>query len=191
MISEIRSKFNPFLKAISKPFLKIDPNIISLLGFATSFLFFYGIVSGEYWIALVSFFGNILDALDGTVARTTGKESKFGGFLDSTLDRLSDSVMFLSFGFAGLVNWELLSGVIIVSLMISYVRSRAELAAGDGSKLAIGIIERPERLLFLFISTAIMTFWNFTFTAPLMWVLFALSLFTLVQRIIGAKKLLK
>ena len=98
-----------------------------------------------------------MDLLDGTVARKTGKVSTFGGFLDSTLDRISDGLIVLGLVLGRMLwPWEITSWKIntiigfislLVILLISYIRSRAEI---EGVEMrGVGFMERAERILFL------------------------------------------
>ncbi len=150
----------------------ISPNAISIIGFVVSsiaaigfafpsiFLYNYSpIASWFYWWwagipIFLFFFGGYIDVIDGSVARKTGKSSKFGAFLDSTLDRLSDAIIILGLMYGQLIfiwneNWNYLIGFmsLIIMLLISYTRSRAEL---EGVKMAgIGLMERGERYFVL------------------------------------------
>ena len=151
---------------------KITPNAISVIGFVVSsiaaigfafpniFLYNYSeITPWFYWWwagtpIFLFFLGGYIDIIDGSVARKTGKSSKFGAFLDSTLDRLSDAIIILGLMYGQLIfiwdeNWNYLIGFIslITMLLISYTRSRAEL---EGVKMAgIGLMERGERYFIL------------------------------------------
>jgi CDP-diacylglycerol--glycerol-3-phosphate 3-phosphatidyltransferase len=92
-----------------------------------------------------------VDALDGALARVLGAKSRFGAFLDSTLDRLSEGVLFL-----GLLIWLLSQGLtfdvvllffaLLGSVMVSYARARAE---GVGYTCKVGLLTRMERVLLL------------------------------------------
>ncbi|UCH56865.1 MAG: CDP-alcohol phosphatidyltransferase family protein, partial [Candidatus Bathyarchaeota archaeon] len=99
---------------------------------------------GAAALVLVSGF---LDAIDGILARKTGRVSAFGGFLDSISDRYSDAVVLGAVVVSGLCNpvWGL--AAIIGSMMVSYARARAE-AAGV-SMASVGLAERAERMLLL------------------------------------------
>lgn len=197
----------------------VSPNTITLIGFAISIVagVMYGIPSLFLekwylnWIPCALFFlSGYFDVLDGGVARTANKQTKFGAFLDSTLDRLSDSVIILGLMYGNLMwpwdkNFNDLLGVIalIITLLISYTRSRAEL---EGVVMkGIGFMERAERvflILFSFIIEACLntseltpfgpyslanpyTHWYFpSFTI----VFIILCAITLVQRIVHAYK---
>lgn len=160
-------------------------------------LFLLCMFSQQYVLALVTFLGLFLDMIDGAVARMTGKTSLFGGFLDSSLDRVADSMYILGFSYAGLVRWDISSVLVVLSLLISYLRSRAELAGKDQFKLDVGIIERPERLIMIFIALSgqlILSTWQwlgFNFAEVTFLLLGALSLITIIQRSVKAYQLLK
>lgn len=112
------------------------------------------------------------DMLDGAVARATGTTSKFGGFLDSTLDRYSESIVFLGVLIYILDTSDARTGAILVliatvgSLMISYARARAEAL---GWKASVGLVARPERVILLALCLLI---------GEPMWALWALAVLT-------------
>jgi CDP-diacylglycerol--glycerol-3-phosphate 3-phosphatidyltransferase len=131
----------------------ISPNVITWLGFALS-VFAAGLAAYGYLFAagLVSFIAAFCDTLDGALARRLNPVTRFGGVLDSTLDRFSEGVMFL-----GILVWYLrtsderpfipmlLVGItIIASYLVSYIRARAE---GVGLKCEVGISTRTERVI--------------------------------------------
>jgi CDP-diacylglycerol--glycerol-3-phosphate 3-phosphatidyltransferase len=92
------------------------------------------------------------DMLDGAVARATGTTTKFGGFLDSTLDRYSEVVVYLGVLIFMLDTNDAKTGAILVlisatgALLISYARARAEAA---GYSASVGLVARPERVILL------------------------------------------
>jgi phosphatidylinositol phosphate synthase len=99
----------------------------------------------------VMLFAGLFDALDGAVARESGRMSAFGAFLDSTLDRLSESAIFagvIFFYAASARPFEaLLTGVAMAfSLGTSYARARAE---GLGIPCEVGLLERAGRVVIL------------------------------------------
>jgi CDP-diacylglycerol--glycerol-3-phosphate 3-phosphatidyltransferase len=117
-------------------------------------------------------FASAFDMLDGAVARATGTTSKFGGFLDSTLDRYSESVVLVGV-LIYLLNtddWKtgslLVFASVVGSLMISYARARAE---AIGFKASVGLVARPERVILLAVCLII--------GKPL-WALWALAILT-------------
>jgi CDP-diacylglycerol--glycerol-3-phosphate 3-phosphatidyltransferase len=132
--------------------MRVRPDSLTATGWALSvgaailFAFGYTKTAGA-----VMLFAGLFDALDGAVARESNRMSSFGAFLDSTLDRLSESAIFVGVIFfyaASERPYEtLLAGVaMIFSLMTSYTRARAE---GLGLKCEVGLLERAGRVLIL------------------------------------------
>jgi len=135
---------------------RIHPNVVSTLGFiitCSSGYFFH-----QHHVRIAGFLillGGLFDLLDGTVARRTGLASAFGAFYDSTLDRLSEIVVYL--GLLSLYNdYRLVLGDVGMiyaimlamagSLMISYTRARAE---GLNVDCYVGLMQRPERVILI------------------------------------------
>lgn len=88
------------------------------------------------------------DGLDGNMARLSGRESRFGAFLDSTLDRLADGAVFTAIGWWCLVTGNrlgagLAAAALVLGFLVSYARARAEAEGWDAS---VGIFERTDRL---------------------------------------------
>jgi len=153
MLNRYRSNVKGYLEAIVKPLVRmgITPNQLTFVGLLISLLGAYFFAQGSQRIAaLVLLFGSLVDALDGTLARFTEKTSRFGAFLDSTFDRISDGAVLFGIAYGGLVKWEIGAIALIGSYLVSYERCRAELA-GSGT-LAVGIAERAERLLIIIVT---------------------------------------
>lgn len=110
---------------------------------------------GLYWQAGVTMIvGSLFDALDGGIARLTGKVSKAGAALDSSLDRVAESALFIAIlaGRAGSEHVTLLYAAPLAmagSLMVSYVRARSE---GLGIRCDVGFFTRTERLLVMVVA---------------------------------------
>lgn len=193
MLSSKKPLAELFLEPLIKPFANINPNVLTILGSIPSILFFVFVVNHMYIWAIIAFCFNFLDFLDGMVARKYNKVTKFGGFLDSTLDRFSDFLMITAFGFAHLVRFELIAPVILFSFLISYIRARGELTNPHLS-FAVGLIERTERLILLILALIIYTLlpnWkllNFNSAELIFIILLILSIYTVVQRMIYAHK---
>lgn len=99
----------------------------------------------------VMLFGGLFDALDGAVARESNRMSDFGAFLDSTLDRISEAVVFVGIVFFYASSDQafaaLLAGAAMTfSLLTSYTRARAE---GLGIRCEVGLLERAGRVVLL------------------------------------------
>ena len=140
---------------------RINPNVLTLIGVAinvaSGLLFGFGYeMRGFFWAGVVLIVANLFDMLDGQVARRSGRVTRFGGFLDSSLDRLSDMVVLL-----GLMIFYardtvyhstldvFLAGVALLgSIMVSYSSARAESLI---PKCDVGFLRRPERVVLLII----------------------------------------
>ena len=173
-------------------FSGVSPNILTTIGVTINVgccvLFGFG---EFFWAGIVLIIANLFDMLDGNVARLSGRVTRFGGFLDSSLDRISDMVAFLGIMifYAGntplhsLLNVTLAGIGMIFSVMVSYSTARSE---GFGVKANVGFLQRPERIVLLIIG-ALSTFPNSTsFFAnrmpQVLWVLAVGSLLTFIHR---------
>lgn len=139
----------------------VHPNTITAIGtactVAASVIFGMGhIRTAGAFLGLTALF----DVLDGTVARRSGKESAFGAFLDSTLDRLADGAIFVGLATFYALSIEhgstlmmlvCMSGL-VGALMTSYARARAEPLGIDAK---VGMVQRPERVVLLSIPQAL------------------------------------
>jgi len=133
--------------------LGLKPNHVTLMSFfcslAAAVLF---VVVVEHTLKAISagillLLSGLFDATDGTMARLYGQESRFGAFLDSVLDRISEIIVYWGLIYSTLVNVMVGLAALSGSLMVSYARARAE-QLGSEMK-GVGIAERPERLLIL------------------------------------------
>ena len=173
----------------------ISPNILTTIGVTINvgcaLLFGFG---EFFWAGVVLIIANLFDMLDGNVARLSGRVTKFGGFLDSSLDRLSDMVAFLGIIMFyarnvpqhSLLNVFLAGLGMIASVMVSYTTARSE---GLGVKANVGFLQRPERMVLLIIGALSSWNWNSTnFFAnrmpQVLWVLAIGSFWTMLQRMI-------
>jgi CDP-diacylglycerol---glycerol-3-phosphate 3-phosphatidyltransferase len=111
------------------------------------------IIANWWWAAgFVYVAAALIDSLDGTLARYQGTSTRFGAFLDSTLDRVAEGVVFAALAIVFADSGEpWMVGVVVIALTasftISYARARAEALGIDGS--SGGLMGRSERLVFL------------------------------------------
>jgi CDP-diacylglycerol--glycerol-3-phosphate 3-phosphatidyltransferase len=157
----------------------LSPNVITIIGFVlmigVAFVLAWGyFLVGGILISAVALF----DAVDGTLARMMGRTSRFGAFLDSTLDRFSEAVIFLGLfiyfvGQNQSLELILIYATVVGSLMVSYARARAE---GIGVPLKDGLFTRFERVFLLVIG---LVFNQLTVT---LWLLAIFSNLTAIQR---------
>jgi CDP-diacylglycerol--glycerol-3-phosphate 3-phosphatidyltransferase len=130
----------------------VDPNTITVFGFLFNIVTAGVLATGHLSIGGgLLFLSGVFDMLDGALARVTSRQSTFGAFLDSLLDRYSEATILLAliyvFTVRGLTAEVLLVyAVAIGSILISYARARAEGLGLDGK---VGIAPRPERVLIL------------------------------------------
>ena len=100
MLTAIKPKLSKTIDLIAKPFSKVNPNILTLLGLLPPIFFIIFMVNKNYILALIMFGGLFFDMIDGAVARMSNNTSAFGAFLDSSIDRVSDSMFIFAFGLA-------------------------------------------------------------------------------------------
>lgn len=151
MIKRLKSSTDAIVLKIARVLPRFNPNFITIAGVVPPILFFWLVTHNYLGWALVALAGTALDSIDGAYARATGQATKFGAVLDSTLDRFSDSVIISAFGFAGLISWPLVIATLIASFLISYIKAGAAANGQDAKLLALGPIERTQRLGMIFI----------------------------------------
>ncbi len=168
----------PFAALLAR--LGLTPNALTIIGCLLNIGVAVIIAQGHLlWggVALAAASG--FDALDGTLARQLGRSTKFGAFLDSVLDRVSESAVLLGLAYyymgRGGTTEEFLAFVAIVgSLLVSYTRARAE---GLQIDCKGGILTRVERCLLLIAALIL------NLTTPALWILAGGTTFTTIQRI--------
>lgn len=167
---------------------RVPPNFLTILGFLFNVGVAWMISRGPDLFPIAGgliIVAGIFDLLDGAVARHTNRATKFGALLDSTLDRLSEAV--LLFGLLWYFVWQqdtsleviLIFAIIVGSLLISYVRARAE---GLGLDAEVGIMRRTVRILTLSIGLMLSPFEPLLLVA--LWGLAILTNMTAVHRLI-------
>ncbi|HEX5505698.1 MAG TPA: CDP-alcohol phosphatidyltransferase family protein [Thermomicrobiales bacterium] len=119
----------------------------------------------------------LFDMLDGAMAKVTNRITTFGSFLDSTLDRYSEAILYAGLLFYVLTTRDARLGAVLIyvticgSLLVSYARARAEAL---GYKLQVGLLARPERIIVLAVGLLL---------AHPLWALWFLAIFTNVTAI--------
>lgn len=175
---------DPLINAVART--GISPNALTFIGF------FINVVAGALIALGQPFCGGIVmavigmpfDAIDGGVARRLGRQSKFGAFFDSTLDRMADGAILSGVAYYFAARADALMVVVafvamIGSFMVSYTRARAE---GLGLECKIGLFSRFGR--FLLLTAGLLLYPLFPQSLVVMtWLMAALTLYTTGERI--------
>ena len=173
--------------------LKIGPNALSFMalisGIGAGVLFF---LKHPFWAGIMIVISGLFDILDGKVAVNTDQKSLFGAIFDSALDRYSEFFIYLGLAAYFRNHWALwlTFWAILGSSMVSYTRARAE---GLGIECKIGIMQRAERMLLLFLGAMIGSLFNI-FDPAMITVLAIIAVFsniTAIQRTFYVKKVEK
>jgi CDP-diacylglycerol--glycerol-3-phosphate 3-phosphatidyltransferase len=175
----------PLAKVLVK--FKISPDFITALGVAgTLWVSVVFIAQGEWLVGgILLFFITSLDMVDGAMARLQNRESIWGAFLDSVMDRISDgiilgSLIYYFYKAENTLYLILMIWALVMSEVTSYARARAEGVGLDGK---IGIAERPERLGLVVWGTFLTGLGLSWMTPVMVWGLVIVSTITVGQRI--------
>ncbi len=196
MLERFRQFWTNVLKPVAHLFIRwgISPDTVTIVGTA-------GVVGGalgffprgQLWLGVVVIAVFVFsDLIDGYMARATGAASRWGAFLDSTLDRIGDAAVFggLAVWFFGGGDDQLLACVALWALVMgsvtSYTRARAE---SLGMQARGGIAERSDRLAAILVAT----FFADVLDLPILltvvlWALAAASTITVLQRILAVRR---
>jgi len=189
MSAEIKEIIQDALSPLAQRITKINPNTLTLFGLVLSLISAFFFAKRDlFWAGGFLLAGGFFDALDGIVARTNNRTTKYGGFLDSVCDRFADAAIIIGAMYGGLTElfsipfWLTGTLAIFGSLMVSYTRARAEAA---GASASVGFADRPARMIILIVG-AFIDMVNFAVFSIVI-----LSFITILQRIAHAKKTLK
>ena len=168
--------------------LNISPNTITIIGFFIATLYLPLMAYGRPLLALLAIvLSGAMDILDGAVAKVTGKTTKLGSFLDSTLDRIEDIIFIFGLRFLK-INDMLIYSFLALSLMISYMRAKGE---SLGLKVeGKGVVERAERIILIILIIMFSTI-SYNAALALMYLAIILSLISFIQRFYFITKSLK
>ena len=201
-----RSWFLPLARGLAAR--GVTPDALTIAGLAFSLLAALLFARGDFVpAAFVLGLTGLCDMLDGDVARLSNSSSRFGAFLDSTLDRAGEGAILSGIAcyyFAraqGAALWlegdgsgsrfgdpegrstaVLALATLILSFLVSYTRARAE---GLGLECKVGIMERPERLLLLLLGAIL----GHQYMPGVLGILFLLTLVTVLQRVYHVRRL--
>ena len=167
----------------------VTPNMLTIVGVAGNILAAVLAGSGEFVAAgILILASSSLDTLDGALARATGKATDFGSVFDAVMDRVSEAAVLFGllvyFGGIGRTEDQQLAFVAVVaSLLVSYIRARAEIV---GVELRQGLFSRAPRVLVLAAGLILEPYWDVWESSVhiMLWVLALVSAFTAAQRLV-------
>jgi CDP-diacylglycerol---glycerol-3-phosphate 3-phosphatidyltransferase len=168
------------------PFLfvwRLNPNALTVIGVLISLAAALAFADARPRVAaLLVLFGGFFDLVDGVIARHHGTSSRFGAFLDATLDRLSDMALLLGISVHAATHADagrvaLAGATLCATVLVSYSKARAELVVPGFSA---GFMERGERVAILAIGAL------FGLLTPALWLILVGSSITVAQRFAAA-----
>lgn len=160
---------------------RVHPNVLTCLGLVVNIGAAALFAVGNFrWGGVVVIAAGLFDMVDGRVARETNRVTRFGGFLDSVLDRYSDLAVFVGLlVYYSSINRPLyivLTAVVMTgTVMVSYTRARAE---NTIPKCKVGFMERPERVVLVILGGL------FNRMAQVLWILAVFSNITVISRMV-------
>ena len=175
---------------------KLNPNHFTTLGLLTSIITAYLFARGKLLSGgILMLVAGSFDLIDGKVARATNRVSKFGALYDSTLDRYAE--LLISYGLLyyyikqAIIKWgngnpdlSIITAVAVSvalggAIMTSYVRARAE---GLGLECKVGLMQRPERVVFIALGAILHQFHELTLVVVIIFIAI-FSNVTAIQRV--------
>jgi CDP-diacylglycerol--glycerol-3-phosphate 3-phosphatidyltransferase len=183
LTAKLGALLSPVLDALVRALAHVSADVLTMTGLALTGVAsaFFALAGGPGWVSpatlrvggVIALAGAIFDMLDGRVARLRGRETKFGAYLDSTMDRYSDMLLYARLERTGLMVlvWVAAFG----SFMTSYARARAESLI---PRCPVGLMERPERVV-LVVAGAILNK-----MVAVLWIIAVLSNVTAIQRVV-------
>ena len=195
MMERFRQFWTRLLSPIANLLLRlgVSPDAVTLVGtFGVSAAALYFFPRGELFVGVLVITAFVFsDLIDGHMARTSGRSSRWGAFLDSTLDRIGDAAIFGGLVlYLGDVGRDVLAAVALYCLVMgsvtSYVRARAE---SLGMQAKVGIAERADRLVSVLVLTAFSDLFNLPILLDVvLWALAVASTITVVQRMVVVRR---
>nr|WP_206760544.1 archaetidylinositol phosphate synthase [Sulfolobus islandicus] len=191
MLTRIRRQIKRIIEPLAKTLAKfgVGANVITLLGLIFAIIYYFEIMRTNIALGIVFLvISAIMDGIDGEVARVSNTASPLGSFLDSTLDRIEDILYISAFIFLGFTSY-LVAITVGLSLTISYIRAKAE---SLGLKIeGRGIIERGERIIFVFIILLLYLIVSKQISLYVFYLFMLLTAITVIQRFHAVYSLLR
>jgi CDP-diacylglycerol--glycerol-3-phosphate 3-phosphatidyltransferase len=178
---------DPAVSVLSR--LGVTPNMLTVAGFGGNVVAAVLAADGRFLAAgIVMLAFSALDFLDGSLARATGRATPFGSVFDATLDRMSEAAVLFGLlwffsDWGGREEELLIFGAVVASLMVSYLRARAEVIR---LKMREGVFTRTLRVLLLggaLMAQGVISIDDTNILTPVLYVLTAGAGFTVMQRL--------
>ncbi|CAN5897078.1 CDP-alcohol phosphatidyltransferase family protein [soil metagenome] len=196
MLERFRQYWTAMLAPVADALLRagVSPDVVTLVGTigvsAGALVFF---PQGMLWVGVLVIGVFVFsDLLDGHMARSSGRSSRWGAWLDSTLDRIGDAAIFggLVLWFAGGGDSQMLMAValwcLVMGSVTSYARARAE---SLGMQAKVGIAERADRLVAVLLAAFFADALDLEILlAVTLWVLAVASTITVAQRALAVRR---
>jgi len=189
----IKAVFEPIALAMGR--VGLTPDALTLIGFAITTTGAI-LVALQHWTigGVVVFIGGAFDMFDGTLARATGRVSRWGAFLDSVFDRGGEAIVYIGIVFGAAVDEHtrvpiLATSAMAAAFMVSYVRARAEgLGFSPGKGMAaVGLMPREIRLVILSLGLIFADSPNIKALEPTLAIITIGATLTVIQRILNVR----
>ncbi len=185
--NRLRVLLDPVVALLS--LIGVSPMAVTLFGILLSMVGALFVARGNLLVgAIILIFSGLCDVLDGSLARSEDSVSRFGAFIDSTGDRLTELAYFIAlvFYYADRIPTNRLMIFVVLaaltgSLLTSYARARAE---GLDLECKVGFLERPERVAMM---VAGLLLGRIVLSIMLV-ILAVLSIYTFIQRVLHVRK---
>lgn len=192
MLGRFREKYQKIFIPIGKYFsiLSFSPNLLTILSLmaALGAMFWFkekNLILGIFFIVMVGFF----DIADGSTARYTKNETRFGGVLDHVIDRYAEFFIITGIVLGGFISWFWGFAALFGMVMASYTRAKAE-SIGGIKNCTIGIAERQEKIILIILGSGA----QFYFENALVYAIILVTIIshiTVIQRLLYAKKMIE
>jgi archaetidylinositol phosphate synthase len=180
----LREPTRPFVEKLGRAFSFLTPNawttLTLLFGLAAAYLIYSGHVVAAF---AMLFFSGFCDLVDGAVARVSRRETKFGAFYDSTVDKVTESAIYFALALADTRLYFGALFALAAFMLASYVSQRG---GAVGVKTSGGVMQRKERFALLVVGLLAMRFYNDALGGGVVlmsWILLLIGAFTLVTAV--------
>jgi CDP-diacylglycerol--glycerol-3-phosphate 3-phosphatidyltransferase len=190
----IKKVFEPIALGMGR--IGLTPNGLTLIGFGISVVG-AALLAAQLWVVggVVVFLGGAFDMFDGTLARATGKVSRFGAFMDSVFDRWGEAIVYLGIAWGAVLAGSdtvavLATAALGAAFMVSYTRAKSEgLGFSPGIGMAaVGVMPREIRLIVLSLGlVAAGATANLTILAAALAIIAIGAVITVIQRILQTR----